>query len=491
MIGAFQQFKSLFLGEKNGGAKNSGAKNSGAKNGATPKVAKDGGDDSAPSFDLSLMSSSLNDTSASLSSERPASRRLAPLLDNSLSNIDSRKNTLNNARRELINEFERRWRGDISLLTQRLRGLIAALWLTAGILLGITGLTAAAQNMQMIAGLPLQDIGSLSRLFLIIGLAGGIGALVFSIALRMRGMVDNNRLQNHSRDFGELLADLSRSIDGELRTYKEQITSDSQTPDSMIANVSRAHLTALEAKLLFQPIDFLTMRDEEQARNGFSSYVTQASNSSGGVLFVSMFLSLLGLAMGTGLGYLLFSPGSEALLSKLLAGPNFSISGYALIDILFLTSLIGYAFAGLFSNSLGALLGPQGMLSKGTADALDAIRSAFFAAEAPTPDDIIDHVENISEILKARLSATSNGGGRSHHSGHDNQTQDVGSASFSNDEVPAWRRPKEAPRFVDPGFQSAPQSWRADPHLDLDGKNISRRSGAKRSLFSFKTDHRN
>ena len=296
-----------------------------------------------------------------------------------------------------------------------------------------------------------------------------------------------------------MLADLSHAIDGELRTYKDQVTHDAYNADAMIANVSRAHLTALEAKLLFQPIDFLTMRDERQAKAGFRDYITSAAPQPGpnGILTMLIF-TILGFIFGIGIGYNLFDPNSGALLSQLLETQAFPLSAYPQVGLAFFISLMIYAYAGLFSNSVIAALGPQAMASKGAANALNAVRSAFFAADAPTPDDIITHVETIAEILTLRLSsAPKKGQTKSAHqmneaayAPQDHAPQDIGGASFAEEDVPSWRRTKQGPRFVDTGFQSAPQSWRADPHLDLDGKNISRGSGAKRSLLSFKNTPR-
>ncbi|MEO1137787.1 MAG: hypothetical protein AAFW68_14485, partial [Pseudomonadota bacterium] len=129
----------------------------------------------------------------------------------------------------------------------------------------------------------------------------------------------------------------------------------------------------------------------------------------------------------------------------------------------------------LFSGVVG-----RNEMTKAREDALDSMRSAYTAQEAPLESEVVRQVEDVVAILAARLGGAGNLSGANH-----------GDAQFSAEaDIPEWRRRDSSVKFVDAGFTPAPESWRTDAFAKKFDAESRRGTGSKRGGEGLKNRRR-
>ncbi|MEM9170378.1 MAG: hypothetical protein AAGC56_12080 [Pseudomonadota bacterium] len=390
--------------------------------------------------------------------------RLSPLLDASVGHIIRNEHDVERFRKGLAEAVAVRARGQVTATAQYLRGLIAMTWMLAAAWFGVGALVAAIQDSPDFSGIPVRDALRLGFLFATVGFAGLLACTVALGGLAMTGATGSRRLREAGAALGRELAALAQRFDEDLGGYREKVVDRAAGADHLLDEVSRAHLVALEAKLLFSRVDFLTLSDRRAAEHRFASFL----NASGAVRMTGVDIALgvvLGLFIGVQLGHMLFSPDAGAIFRAIAEVASPRLAAYPLILSIFASSVILFAFVGLFVRVVSAGMSNDGAVTRGRSLALDAVRSAFTAQKAPRPDDVILQVEDIVEILRARLAGAA---GAARLGADDGALFAPGGARIADapptaePETPAWRRKDEGPRFVDQTFSAAPRTWRTD-----------------------------
>jgi len=292
------------------------------------------------------------------------------------------------------------------------------------------------------------DIRSLAMLFGVCAAAATIVPFLAGAGLKIAGIADDGQVRRSAGDFGAEAAGLAKSFDKALDRMREDMEH-RRDPVEAVADLSQAHLTALEAAVFYRDISFLT--EETDAAQRFHGYVhahTARPQSRALLAF------LLGVVVGALLVILaLARPVAVDLPATLL-------SSYPAAELWLGLGLLGYAFAGVIAEAFRNLIIAPASASACDV-ALDSARSGFVANNAPRVEDVIRRIENALELYKARVAQSR-------------------SAAQHADETPEWRKGPEAPRFVEAGFQAAPKPFLAVGEGPAKGKIRVRKSGPKR-----------
>ncbi len=376
---------------------------------------------------------------------------LAMQLEQSAQAMARRKDELREPAQRLLARIEERRDGEVTLMTQALRVLIGLVWLGVAAWLYLEFLNARADGIGVIAGsVPLEDAQVLIRAFLIVAGAGlGVAFLVAALT-RALGNADNGRIKREAEALGAAMADAATEFDETLSTLRGSMDKRGRPADA-VDDLSRAHLTALEAHDFFREINFLTGEEDERARRMFKGFLSRAGVAGGGASFMDFVLVFaLGLLGGAVMMHVAIAPEPEPVsdVKSVMAVASYPWA----IKLIVLGGLL-YALAGgvlsIFARPM-----TEGLAEKARADALTKLRSGFAARSALHPADITRRIKDAVDVFRARVGGTS----RTASANHSN-------ADFSAEaSEPEWRRRDSSVKFVETGFAGAPQEWRTDAY---------------------------
>ena len=182
-------------------------------------------------------------------------------LTRSANDIVARQVSLSEKAAALSRAIDERLDGETTLITQGLRVLIALFWAFLAVSLiwvsrGGEALWASWLNM-----VPADDARLLARAFGVIAMAGLAAPFVIAGVVWLLGKGDNNRLRARSADLGREAGELARDFDAELDRLRQAMDGRKENPAAAVIDLSRAHLTALEAAVFFRRLHFLTGAD--------------------------------------------------------------------------------------------------------------------------------------------------------------------------------------------------------------------------------------
>lgn len=410
------------------------------------------------------------------------------MLEDSAAAIVQRNANLDDAANSLIAHIADRVSGEITLRAQGFRVLIGFLWFSLAAWLYIAALNAQAAGDAVLSGavvegMAVDDAFVLMRVFLIVAAAGLATAFGIAALANGFGRGDNRKVRAAGEALGLAVADDALEFDRMLTDLRGEMDRRAAAGDAVV-DLSRAHMTALEACAYFRRLPFLTTEDGAQASRQFRDFLYR--RPSGFTLSDVIGAFATGAVIGALYIWMTYVPSPEptapatplAIMEYPWAAAALMLGGFV------------YAGAGLAFALMGDLVSGDAR-HKARAEALDALRSAFTAREAPRPADVVRRINDAVDIFKARVGGARVGGARSaagaKGSGGANQAP-AANAGFADEEaeIPAWRRRDSSVKFVETGFQASPAQWRADP-----GEDFSERSpDAKRGFFGLKNPFR-
>ncbi len=397
---------------------------------------------------------------------------LSMLLERSAHNIVAHSRALWDRTNVLVESIGARAQGEVTLVTQSLRFIIGGVWLLTAIWLYLSGSGALSGELSALSsGMPASNAMTLARTFLPIGLAGIGVALAVAALVAATGNGANDKVRREAHELGLFIAETARGFDNDLTHMREEMNRRGNPADAVV-DLSHAHLTALEATAYFREIAFLTGSEGEDAKLRFRRFLSRPPASAAvGEAFV------LGLFVGAIAITIFFVPKPEIVVTTL---PD--ISKYPWAANLLLFGGLFYALAGAILSLAGGVIS-GGAAARAREEALDSLRGAFTAREAPRPADVIRRIEDAVDVFRARVGGRGAAGGRSALGGsadlRSNQNDD-------SEEIPHWRRRDSSAQFVETGFQAAPESWRADAYAKKFSASSAEETGSKRRLFGLK-----
>ncbi|MHA7871229.1 MAG: hypothetical protein ACX939_02660 [Hyphococcus sp.] len=400
---------------------------------------------------------------------------LAMMLERSAHDIVRRADSLREDADRLIARIGDRIDGEITMRTQAARFFISTGWLAAAVWLYVSALNARAEDMTALpTGMPVDHAFVLMRVFMTLAAAGfGVAFLVGAIA-NLTGRADNRIVRAQGEELGKSIADASRDFDRLLTQLRDAMNRRANAADSVV-DLSRAHLIALEACAYFRTIGFLTYADGDDARRLFSRFLwRRPANPAPIIPFVGGVVITATVYRFIDWYFFTERPPSDA--------PPLPITEYPWAMGLLFFGGLAYAGVGLlFSIFGGAVAGNTAAEARG--ESLDALRGAFTSREAPRPNDVIRRIEDAVDVFRARVGGRAAGGGAGARDAASNHSDDDAA-------IPHWRRRDSSARFVDSGFQAAPETWRADAFAKKFAAGPDEKPGAKRGLFKLKNPRR-
>ncbi len=414
--------------------------------------------------------------------EEAGSLPLTMLLEQSAHAMARRKDDLREPAARLAARIDERREGEVTLAAQALRVLIGLVWLGVAIWLYIAVLNARADGVSVVGpGIPLDDAGVLMRVFLIVagaglGVAFGVAALT-----RAFGNADNERIKKDAAAFGGAIADAADEFDSTLSSLRSDMDRRGHPADA-VDDLSRAHLTALEAHDFFREISFLNGAEDERSRLMLRGFLARAAGGGAGPSPLLAFAC--GGLLGAFMTYVLVGSGPRPEDVEGVGKATLAIMQYPWAAKLIVIGGLIYAFMGA---ALSLFSGPltERVADKAQADALTAIRSGFAARSVLHPADISHRIKDAVDVFRARVGGGGARGGASRSAAGpaSAQTNHAG-AGFSPEtpesHEPEWRRRDSSVKFVDAGFSPAPESWRTDAFAKKFEAHELRGSEAKR-----------
>ncbi len=356
---------------------------------------------------------------------------------------------------------------EVTLAAQVLRIAIGLMWFGVAVWLFYSILSARADGVGVIAGgVPIADAKILLRSFLLVAATGlGVG-FGFAALVMLFGNTDNGRITREAEALGGEIAKASGEFDETLSMLRQSMDK-RQRPADAVDEVSRAHLTALEAWAFFREVSFLTDGDQDKAQRMFNGFL-----SSRGYRRSSSFMDFLNGALFGALIVFMIAVPKPAPIEIL--EPITTLPYPWAVQLILLGGLI-YALAGVLTSVFAEPLS-EGAARRARADALIALRSGFSSHEALRKDDLIRRIEDTVDVFRARVGGTGAASTRpgSAITNHPN-------ADFDGDgEIPEWRRRDSSAKFVETAFAGAPQQWRTDAYAkkfegEKSGKTESKR----------------
>jgi hypothetical protein len=415
--------------------------------------------------------------------------RLRDLLSESSVNLDRMRELLGAHAGAIAEASADRAAGEKSLTIWGWRAMIGAGWLAAGAWLNQMALQARAADLTTTAmgGLPVADADVLARAFMLAGAAGAAAAIIMIFWVFATGNGDNNRLRRRGEAFGAELGEEVRALSENLKRRRDLVVNGPKSPGALSA-ASQCHLEGLEICALFGQIPFLTTGDPKEADARYRLFLKRFAPSSAGYSFASMIvMGLLGAVIGVVSGFVggflravrLYRPEAAAPAAEpvVIAMLQYPLAAQALI----FGGLL-YLFMGLLIDAFSGMVGRREM-ARARREALDAMRSAYVAKEAPLETEVVRQVEDVVEILRAQLGV----GARAGHADARTDFPRTGDArpnqgtGFSADEdVPEWRRRDSSVKFVATDFAAAPQTFRTDAFAKKFSASGERNTGSKR-----------
>lgn len=404
--------------------------------------------------------------------EARANMPLSMLLEKSAHNMVIHGRELRDRSNLLVSSIGARAGGEITFATQSLRFIIGGIWLLTAIWLYLSGSGALLGNGSALSsGMPAADAMVLSTTFLKIGVVGIGAAMLVAALVSLSGNGTNDKVRQEAHELGLFIADTAQEFDDDLTHMREEMNRRGNPADAVV-DLSHAHLTALEATAYFREISFLTGSEGEEAKLRFRHFLSRPSKGSmiEGFIFGALFSAIVTV--------ILVGPKPE--LPEVSTLPD--IAKYPWASNLLLYGGILYALAGLLVSLAGGAIS-AGAVARAREDALASLRGAFTSREAPRPADVTRRIEDAVDVFRARV------GGRRPDSAHADH-QGPGGAHFGEDkadsETPSWRKRDSSAQFVESGFQSAPQTWRADAYAKKFATSDRDKPGSKRGLLGLK-----
>lgn len=399
----------------------------------------------------------------------PSQLPLGAMMEDAARAMKARADAIRNEANRLNSEISARIEGEVTLRTQGARVAIGLVWAAVAGRLYVLGLNArAADAATLPSGMPVPDAMVLAQTFgTLAAIAVGVAFLIATMT-SVFGRGDNKKVRTYGETLGLAIADAAHDFDRTLTELRHAMDR-RRDPADAVKDLSRAHITALEACVYFREMAFLTNAQGQQAHRYFKGFLSRpASNPHPAPVLV----------LGAILGAFMFK---VYLVLTTPAVPNpdavpLAITSYPwALALLFLGGL-AYAAAGIIFSVLGpAITGDTG--TRAREEALDALRGAFTSREAPRPADIIRRIDDAVDVFRARVGGRGAGTSRDHAAGDfDPASNHSGGHLDENGLEPSWRNRDSSARFVDSGFQAAPKSWRVDFFNDPE----RREPGAKR-----------
>ncbi|MBI1365041.1 MAG: hypothetical protein GC153_03695 [Alphaproteobacteria bacterium] len=394
-----------------------------------------------------------------------ARQPLGGALQMSAAAIDRRAHEVAGGARRLAATLARRMEGETTLVALAFRFLIAMVWLALAAALFWTARVGAEAWMGPIAGVDRADAARLAWAFALSGAAGVLGAFLIAWTVFLTGAGDNRRVRDAAGALGEKAAEIARDFDSELGRLRGLMDRNDKNPAAAVDFLSRTHLVALEAAVFFRSIGFLAERDGEldEFRDFIARRAPRAAPSNA---FLPGFVA--GAILGAA-AILLISPAAPPEFAHM----RLPLERYPLL----LAALVGGAFVYALTRlavAASARIFVASAEREAYAAALDAFRGGYVAQKAPRIESVIQRIEDALDVYKARLAPAAK----------------KNAAAPREDDIPAWRKPPEPPRFVETGFQAAPKTFLADPPAAPEGRSRKLFSGrgpeAKRSLERLK-----
>jgi hypothetical protein len=401
---------------------------------------------------------------------------LGTLLDESARAMVRRADELREQKRALMVRMADRAEAEITLSVQALRVVIGLFWFGISAWLFYNAIRGDAGTLP--AGMPTGDAFVLSRTFLTIA-AAGLGVAFGVVALvRVFGNGDNRKIRHEAEQLGDAIANTSREFDNALTGFRAAMDRRGDPADAVV-DLSRAHLTALEASAYFRQLGFLTGGGNDARRlfKGFLSGVKR--NPPPAPVFLVG--ALIGGLFAAAYVYVKYVPKPEPVEPVVL--PAIAQYPWALALILFGGAL--YFIVGLVVSFFGGPIA-AGAAAKAREEALDALRGGFTANEAPRPADVVRRIEDAVDVFRARVGGRRESAARHDHIGANQPAP--GSASFSpeDSDFTQWRHRDSSLTFVDTGFTTAPKEWRTDAFAKKIAVEEDGKPGSKRRRLSFK-----
>ncbi|WP_411819533.1 hypothetical protein ABFZ85_12100 [Hyphococcus formosus] len=386
--------------------------------------------------------------------EREGALPLSARLEESAKDIVRRSDDLRLAARGLTIRIAERRAGEVTMLTHGLRFLIGLVWLGIATWLFYGVMTARANGVAVTAGgIPVSDAIALVELFLMVAAAGLGVALAVGFLTRILGNADNRRIRAEAETLGIEIAKASMEFDRDLTDLRAQMDNRNAPADAVI-ELSRAHLTALEACAYFREIAFLTGAEGDHAQRLFKGFLNRNGGNPKSVPIVDFGLGTI-FGVFLTLMFILPKPAPAEIVETL------GLAQYPWAVQVILLGAFLYAIAGLLMTLMAAPL-TEGTATTARTEALDALRSSFTAQEAPRPADVVRRTEDLLDVFRARVGGrTPTSGGRKEFA---SGAKSANQSAFTNEEesIPAWRRRDSSVRFVETGFAGAPERWRTD-----------------------------
>lgn len=407
------------------------------------------------------------------------------MLEDSATAIAQRADTLDQTANRLNARIAERVSGEITLRAQGFRVLIGILWFGLAAWLYISALNAQAAGQSiLLSGMAVDDAFVLMRVFGIVA-AAGLG-VAFGIATLTNGFGrgDNRKVRTEGDALGGAIADDALEFDQALTNLRTEMDRRGAAGDA-VTDLSRAHMTALEACAYFRRMPFLTTEDRSEAEHQFRGFLRRRPES-GPDLFETLGVFIAGAGVGALYIWFNYVPSPEP------TGPvtPLAIMQYPWAAAALMLGGLAYAGAGALFSMLGGLIAGD-TAAKARAEALDALRSAFTTREAPRPADVIRRINDAVDVFKARVA--SGGRGKFDDANQDGANQSpANEADFAGEDAdtPAWRRRDSSVKFVETGFQAAPARWRTNPEENFSADETDA-PDAKRSFFGLKNPFRN
>lgn len=357
-------------------------------------------------------------------------------LERSAREITHRQARLEDEAMRLAATIGERLDGEATLITQGLRFCIVAFWTVLAVTLAWISRGGDANWAAWIGPVTQADAYVLARAFAILAGAGFIVAFAVAALVFALGKGDNNRVRARAAWLGSEAGAFALEFDNELKRLRDAMDDRKENPSAAVSELSRMHLTALEAAAFFRSMQFLTDERDEAIRQ-FRGFLRGAGGG-GASIFEAYLLGLL-----SGVFFMGFLTPAQIRLPVDI--PDFS-ANYPWAVLSMLLGGFVFAIAGLIVNLVRGVL-TAGAGRQARSEALDAVRSGFVSRNAPRIESVIQRIEDAVDVFQARLA-----GWRPKSAlGPEPET-----------ETPSWRKPPEGPRFVETSFAAAPKAFLAE-----------------------------
>ena len=382
-------------------------------------------------------------------------------------NIDQTDAGLSKKTDALRAAIRNRFEGETRSTAWAIRIVVAIIWLFVCMLLFFFG---PGQQNSIFETMVHDDAVILGRLFLMISLASGIFAMVAYIYLQ-HSIGGNRQVRQAAENLGLHIAGIARQFDTALSGHLGAVNRE-QDIGAAADHLAHAHMTALEAQLFFRQLKFLHAEPREAALSDLARFLKRPRNIASPVMLIFLLGAVFGIAF-VGIVGVIFGTSERSIVTTVVTGTSAGLLRYPEFLSLLLGGAIVYLMAGVFAERIMPAFGStrQQIFD----DALDSLRGAYTADDAPRFNEVIRRVEDTMAAFRSRIDglyqtsktnndgAISEGGISDSVGDHaiapaaDSLIQRNGASPASGDSELPWRNRDTEVRFVDTGFQAAPK----------------------------------